>query len=272
MITVVGRARLRVTGGILSHAGLVRDTNEDAVSYVLDGERGALAIVADGMGGHSAGDVASRMAAETVERLYFELGGPPPAVLAEAFAAANRAIHEQSVRDPSCRGMGTTCTALVLRDGAAYLAHIGDSRAYMWRDGGLKQISEDHSLVAELVRDGVLTASQAANSPQRHVILRALGPDPIAQPEIWADGLPVQAGDLFVLCSDGLTDLVGEDAIADMVSRLPPREACAALVQSALAAGGTDNVSVGVFAIEAIAPQPDDTKPTRSVTLRGAMP
>ncbi|HZU89891.1 MAG TPA: protein phosphatase 2C domain-containing protein [Stellaceae bacterium] len=268
--TEIGPAgSLSVSGTMLTHPGLIRQNNEDVVVYVLPDEgkiaaaRGALALVADGMGGHAAGEVASAIAADTVRRLYYALDGTPGAVLEAAFAAANEAIYRRSRTDPACAGMGTTCTALAWRGGAAFLAHIGDSRAYLWRAGCLRQISEDHSLVAQLVRDGALTKAQAAKSPQRHVILRALGTEPTAEPAVWPQGLPLRPGDVFVLCSDGLTDLVDDGTIGDIVGRLSPAEACAALIAAALAAGGADNVSVGVFAIEAARPQASDAETTR---------
>jgi PPM family protein phosphatase len=244
-------APLSLTGMVLSHPGCVRGANEDAVAYVLlaAGNRGMLAVVADGMGGHAAGEVASRIAADTVMRLYQQLDGSPPEVLALCLAEANRLIRERSEAEAACAGMGTTCTVLAVRNGAAFLGHIGDSRAYLLRDGGLRQISEDHSLVAQLVRDGAITEDEAARSPQRHVITRALGLEPSAKPSIWRKGLPLQAGDALVLCSDGLSDLVDDATIASTVRALPPAEACQRLLEQALAAGGTDNVSVGVFAV-----------------------
>src|SRR4029077_1917112 len=250
-ITVAGLSSLRVSGTMLQHPGCVRAVNEDVVAYMIPGEndpeaaRGVLGLVADGMGGHATGDVASRVAAETVLRLYYETDGPPFEALANCFAAANKAIYDQSRSDPACAGMGTTCTVLVFRDGAAFLAHIGDSRAYLWRDASLYQLSEDHSLVAELVRRGELTPEEAMRSPQRHIIVRALGTVPVSEPSIWLDGMQLLAGDVFVLCSDGLTDLVGDATISDVVARLTPFDACRALVDHALAAGGTDNISVG---------------------------
>lgn len=150
--------------------------------------------------------------------------------------------------------MGTTCTVLAVRDGMAYLAHIGDSRAYLLRDRKLRQISEDHSLVAQLVRDGAITEEEAVRSPQRHVIVRALGLEPSVKPYISRKGLPLQAGDALLLCSDGLSDLVDDETIATTVARLPPAEACQELLDRALAAGGTDNISVGVFAVFRLQP------------------
>jgi PPM family protein phosphatase len=269
---------LPVTGTMLSHAGCVREVNEDVVAYILGGEagtpadRGTLALVADGMGGHAAGEVASRIAADTVLRLYFELEGSPPQVLGKCLNAANRAIHERSRADPLCAGMGTTCTVLALRDGAAFLAHVGDSRAYLLSRGKLRQLSDDHSLVAQLVREGALTEEEASRSPERNVIMRALGTEPSAEPTIWPRGYPLQPGDAFVLCSDGLSDLVDDMAIAETVGRLPPFEACQALLDAALAAGGTDNVSVGVFVVGGDRLPPGGSRATRPVELPGGLP
>jgi serine/threonine protein phosphatase PrpC len=251
---VPGSRRLRITAAMLTHPGLVRSQNEDCVCYRLPGENdpdaalGVLALVADGMGGHAAGEVASAMAAETIHHLFYRRAQPVPDALAEGFAAANHAIHQRSRNEPECAGMGTTCTAVVLREDRAWLGHVGDSRAYMIRGGVIHQISEDHSLVAELVRKGDLTPAEANDFPDRNVILRALGIKPRVEPSIWREGLPLLAGDVFVLCSDGLTDLVSNETICQLAGSLPPLEACEALIQAALAGGGHDNVSVGVIA------------------------
>jgi protein phosphatase len=255
-------ASLSFTGAMLSHPGCVREANEDAVAYVLPapsdlaGNHRMLAVVADGMGGHAAGEVASRIAADTVMRLYTRLGGSPPEVLAACLAEANRLICERSEAEAACAGMGTTCTVLAVRNDTAFLAHAGDSRAYLLRDGRLRQISEDHSLVAQLVRDGAITEEEAIRSPQRHVIVRALGLEPSVKPYISRKGVRLQAGDALVLCSDGLSDLVDDETIATTIARLPPAEACQELLNQALAAGGTDNISVGVFAVVSSQPAP----------------
>jgi PPM family protein phosphatase len=236
-----------------SHIGLVRPLNEDFICYVMppDGDpgapRGTLALVADGMGGHAAGEVASALAAEVIRRIYYQLAGGVPDVLAAAFAAANRAILEWSVDNPDCTGMGTTCTALVLRDDKAWLAHIGDSRAYLLRDETLTQLSDDQTLVAQMIRDGLLTAAQAENSPIKNVILQALGAHTDIAPVIWPEPLRLVKGDTLVLCTDGLSGLVPDPVIADIAARLAPHEACDALIEAALAAGGHDNISAGVF-------------------------
>ncbi|MFI4988619.1 MAG: protein phosphatase 2C domain-containing protein [Alphaproteobacteria bacterium] len=247
--------RLFVRGAMRSDLGRVRSNNEDSVACVIPREgdlargRGLLALVADGMGGHAAGEVASLLAAETVLRVYFADGAAPPAALAAGFAAANRAIYERSRDDPVCAGMGTTCTAIALVGDQGFLAHVGDSRAYLLRDRALTQISHDDSLVGEMVRMGKISPEEARHRADRNVILKALGTAPSVEPAIWREGRPLRAGDVFVLCSDGLSDLVENAAIGDTIARLPPAEACEALIASALAAGGHDNVSVGVFAV-----------------------
>jgi len=248
-------AGMEIIGAMRTDTGLVRTLNEDSVAWVTphDDEaannRGSLALVADGMGGHAAGEVASALAADVVRRLYYGLDGPIPQVLASAFAAANRAIIEYAQEHPECRGMGTTCTVLAFRDSQAWLAHIGDSRAYLLRDHHLIQLSEDQTLVAKLVSEGTLTQAEADHSPMHNVILQALGTTSNIKPMIGTKGLPLQAGDVLILCSDGVSNMVPDDQIAEVASRLPPQEACDALIEAALAAGGHDNASLGVFCV-----------------------
>src|SRR5262249_41749957 len=153
-------------------------------------------------------------------------------------------------------GMGTTCTVLALRESEFYLAHIGDSRAYLLRDGELRQISEDHSVVAEMVREGKLTEAEAARSPERNIILRALGMEASLAKSVWREGAPLHEGDIFVLCSDGLSDLVDKPTIEETIAALTPPEACQRLLDLALSAGGIDNISVGVFAVGSARPRP----------------
>ena len=243
---------LRFDAAMMSNVGAVRTLNEDVAVYAApkagDGRgRGSLALVADGMGGHAAGEVASGLAAEIIRRIYFELDGTIPAVLASAFAAANSEIINWAAEHPECAGMGTTCTALALCDGQAWLGHIGDSRAYLLRGTTFTQLSTDQTLVAELVREGKLTPAQAATSPVSNVILQALGMGPEIAPVIWNEPLSLQPGDIVVLCTDGLSGLVADETIADLAGRLPPYDACLALIDTAIAAGGHDNVSVGVL-------------------------
>jgi PPM family protein phosphatase len=248
---------LRFIGAMLSDVGLVRARNEDAVLYIAPqdngaGEsRGGLALVADGMGGHAAGEIASAMAAEIISHLYFELEGSVPDVLTSAFTEANRAILKKSETNAAFKGMGTTCTALALNDGQAWLAHIGDSRAYLLRKGKLEQLSQDQTLVAELMERGELTKDEAENSPMSHVILQALGARPDFQPMVWKEAMPLISGDVLILCSDGLSNMVPDGAIADIAGHLPPHEACQTLIDAALEAGGHDNISLGIFSVVA---------------------
>ncbi|MEJ0015155.1 MAG: Stp1/IreP family PP2C-type Ser/Thr phosphatase [Acetobacteraceae bacterium] len=265
---------LQIVGAMLSHQGCVRTNNEDSVCYVMPrkgdaaADRGVLAIVADGMGGEAAGEVASQIAIDTLQTLYYEMDGSVPDALAASLAAANDAVYRHSRSDKACAGMGTTCTAIVVRDGELFLGHVGDSRAYMMRGGALHQISVDHSLVAALVRDGTLTAEQAAASPDRNVILQALGTRETVDPFLFKEGLPLQPGDVIVLCSDGLSDLVADPRIAEIVAGIPPLDACQTLIDAALAAGGHDNVSVGVFAVTDQLPDAAAAeRPTREINV-----
>jgi PPM family protein phosphatase len=262
---------LSITGTMLTDTGRVREHNEDTVAYSLPNggrlaERELLALVADGMGGHLAGEVASSIAADLVLRLYFERQGSPTERLVNCLSSANQAIYERGQSDPACSGMGTTCTVLAVRGNAAFLGHVGDSRAYLLRSGKLQQISEDHSLVAQMVRDGVLTEEQAAHSPDKNVILRALGNEARVKPTVWREGLPLIAGDALVLCSDGLSDVVEKAQIEEIVREKPPFDACQALIDAALAAGGPDNISVGVFAVAADQGPGSEVRDTRPLS------
>jgi PPM family protein phosphatase len=252
-----------------THVGRIRSVNEDCVCFVTPPQRGtaalrgSLALVADGMGGHAHGEVASALAGEVIPRVYYELEGAVPDVLAAAFTAAHRAILKWGEQNPECAGMGTTCTALALHDDKAWLAHIGDSRAYLWRKATLTQLSDDQTLVAQMMRDGVLTREEAENSPVKNVILQALGAAIDIVPEIWSQPLALLDGDVLILCTDGLWGMVGDAVIADIACRLPPHDACEALIEAALAAGGHDNVSVGVFHVVPNSKAPASRQTTR---------
>jgi PPM family protein phosphatase len=246
---------MQIIGAMRTDPGLVRQLNEDTVAWVtpqdkaIADSRGSLALVADGMGGHAAGEVASTLAADVIRRLYYDLDGPVPKVLTAAFTAANRAILEYAAEHPECKGMGTTCTVLAFRDRQAWLGHIGDSRAYLLRSGEFIQLSEDQTLVAKLVHEGTLTQEEADHSPMHNVILQALGTSQQMRPIIGARGLPLEFGDVLVLCSDGVSGLVPDAKIADIAGRLAPQDACDALIEAALTAGGHDNASLGIFTV-----------------------
>ena len=280
MTTAVPASGLRPEGAMRTDTGAVRTHNEDFVAYIAPQQgdpaaaRGVLVLVADGMGGHAAGEVASEIAVTTVRRVFYELPGSAPEVLASAFMAANRAILDWSNVNPECKGMGTTCTAIVICDDNAWLAHVGDSRAYHWRDGVMTQLSDDQTLVAQMVREGQITAEEAHNSPMSNVILQALGSGPDISPVVWSDPIQLADGDIFVLCTDGLTGVVSDATIAQEIERLPPDEACEALIRAALAAGAPDNVSVGVFRMTSVAQRParESDKPGDTTRQLDALP
>jgi serine/threonine protein phosphatase PrpC len=229
---------MKLATGSATDTGLVRGNNEDA--FLVDGAH-QLFAVADGMGGHRGGEVASRTAIEAL-RAAIASGYP----VNEAIARANAAVLERAAGDTELTGMGTTMTALVVADGQQLLiGHVGDSRAYLLHNGVLRRITDDHSLVEELVREGRLTPEQAESHPQRHVVTRGLGVD--ADVEVDLITIEVIAGDRVVICSDGLTTMVRERDIERLVRNEPdPQRAAELLVDAANRAGGEDNTSIVV--------------------------
>jgi serine/threonine protein phosphatase PrpC len=226
-----------------SDTGRQRTANED--SYFA---RPPLFAVADGMGGAQAGEVASRIAADSFEPA--ERGDQPAESYLRAIAeAANERIHGLAQRDSSVSGMGTTLTALLIEGDEVSIAHVGDSRAYLWRDGELKLLTSDHSLVEELRRQGRLTEEQAQDHPQRSIITRALGPE--AEVDVDTMTYSARPGDAYLICSDGLTTMVKEDRIAEVLaSSQNLDEAVSLLVREANDAGGRDNITVVAFRLE----------------------
>ncbi|MCU1459076.1 MAG: serine/threonine protein phosphatase [Actinomycetia bacterium] len=234
---------MRLLAGAATDVGMVREGNEDG--FLID-DRLQLFAVADGMGGHQAGEVASATALEAL-RASVAAG----TALESAVTAANSAVFEKASADEALRGMGTTLTTLSIDpDGAELLiGHVGDSRAYLIRDGELRQITEDHSLVEELVREGRLTPEQADVHPQRSIITRALGIDA----DVNVDLVPVEIrpGDRILLCSDGLTTMLRTSDIATILRREPdPGRAADLLVDAANAAGGEDNITAVIIEVE----------------------
>jgi PPM family protein phosphatase len=229
--------------------GRQRSDNEDSLFV-----RAPIFVVADGMGGAQAGEVASKTAADSFDRDLPE--GPPERFLRETIEEANRRIHELARTDPSRAGMGTTITAAIVdaRGEEVGIGHVGDSRAYRLREGKLEQLTRDHSLVEEMRRKGQITDAQAEDHPQRSIITRALGPEP--QVEVDLRTVPATPGDVFLLCSDGLTTMVGEERIAAVLAAAGSmREAVRALVDEANGAGGRDNITALAFRLgDAAAP------------------
>lgn len=226
-----------------SDVGLRRKVNEDR--YALAPELG-LYLVADGMGGHSAGQVASELAADAARRAIQTLEGAS-ASLAEklryAVASANRVIYGAAQQRPELSGMGTTLVAFLGDTTRAALAHVGDSRAYLVRGGRIRQLTDDHSIVGDLLRRREISEDAAREHPHRHVLTRALGVRPAVEPDL-AELTP-QPGDVFVLCSDGLTNHVADQEIAKAIADEPDlHEACESLIELANARGGEDNSTV----------------------------
>jgi len=247
---------------VATHTGRKRRHNEDA--YVC---QPPLFAIADGMGGARAGEVASRLAAAALQS--GEVDGNGKERVTALIQAANRSVYERSSQDAEVAGMGTTMTVALVEDATVTLGHVGDSRAYVLRDGELEQLTDDHSLVAELVRGGKLSAEEAEHHPQRSVITRALGTDP----DVDVDTFTVEAedGDVFVLCSDGLTDMVGDDEIGRVLagSRENLKEAAEELVRRANKAGGQDNITVVAFEMT---DEPDEQTLERTVEQTQPMP
>ena len=237
----------------LTDPGRRRRHNEDA--YVCEPP---LFAIADGMGGAQAGELASRLAAAVVGRANAD-GRTGRELVVGLIEDANRSVYERAVGDESASGMGTTMTVALAEDDHVWIGHVGDSRAYLLRDGALEQLTDDHSLVAELVRSGRLTPDEAGTHPHRSVITRALGTDA----EVAVDVMAVQTkpGDVFVLCSDGLSSMVGDEAIRGALEQHGDDldEAARVLVDAANAAGGEDNITVVLFEATGSAEVLDET-------------
>ncbi len=244
---------LQVTFAQGTDVGIVRDHNEDWVMIEDPNDpamrrKGRLFIVADGMGGYQAGEVASQMAGETVRREYYaDPSTDPTARLRNAVQAANGEVYRSAQGSTSHAGMGTTMVVTALIDNKAYIASVGDSRAYVVHQGVLSQITQDHSFVGEQIRAGILTKEQARVHPQRNVITRALGSQSAVQVDTFVGDL--SGGDVLVMCTDGLTGHVPEDRIRDVVTQLPPDQAVAQLIQMAKEDGGTDNITTIVLRV-----------------------
>jgi serine/threonine protein phosphatase PrpC len=234
--------------------GRQRNANEDSVFT-----RAPLFVVADGMGGAQAGEVASKTAAESFDRELPQ--GPPERVLKQTIETANRTIHERARNDADLAGMGTTITAAIvdLESEEVAIGHVGDSRAYRLRGGRFERLTRDHSLVEEMRRKGQLTEAQAEDHPQRSIITRALGPEP--EVEVDLQTVPAQPGDVFLICSDGLTTMLGDEQIGQILARATAMDsAVRALVDEANRAGGRDNITVIAFRLGDAAAAPPATE------------
>lgn len=250
---------MTIEHAFLSDRGRVRLNNEDACGQFIPTspeqleEMGAVFVVADGMGGHRGGEIASRIAVRTILAFYSANADEDRSqALTRAFREANTTILQESVADSTLFGMGTTCTAVALHRGRAYFAHVGDSRAYLMRAGDVTQLTRDHSIVGEMVRSGIISDEDARNHPRRNVITRSLG----AQEDIAADTqttpLTLEVGDRFILCSDGLTTYLADSDIAEIMRENGPEDACKKMVKLANTRGGRDNITVMVVEVKTV--------------------
>jgi PPM family protein phosphatase len=262
----------------LTEAGPHRETNEDSIGCFAPVDalalqrKGYLYVVADGLGGHNAGEVASSSAVAKLGEEYYSPSNHTriePA-LRQAVQAANLRIHELTHRHPEYRSMETTLSAIVIAGAQAYIAHVGDTRVYHWRAGHLTQLTSDHSEAAELVRMRILKAEKVREHPGRNTLTRTLGSRLIPRPDYLRQ--PVAAGDQFLLCSDGLWSEVEDAEIADVLALHPPATACRELVERALARDCLDNVSIQVVRVTSIAeaaPSPSRNGWLSSIFQRG---
>jgi PPM family protein phosphatase len=256
---------LELEAGGLTDAGPHRETNEDSIGCFappdpLAGERkGYLYVVADGLGGHSAGEVASSSAVARLGEEYYSPSSQTriePA-LRQAVQAANLRIHELTHRHPEYRSMETTLSAVAIAGAQAYVAHIGDTRVYHWRAGRLSQLTSDHSEAAELVRMRILKPDKVRDHPGRNTLTRTLGSRLIPRPDYLRQ--PISAGDQFVLCSDGLWSELEDAELADVLGQCDPPQACRELVDRVLARECLDNVSVQVIKILSVPHTPPES-------------
>jgi PPM family protein phosphatase len=251
------KAQAVVKMGAKTDLGRVRENNEDKFEFFepedesMLATRGSFYAVADGMGGHAAGQIASELALKTIVNSYYgDTTGDVEHTLLRAVQQANSLIHDTARAIVERSGMGTTITAAVVRGNELYVAQVGDSRAYLVRDGGISQITHDHSWVSEQVRLGALSEEEAQASPFRNVITRSLGATPGVEPDVYSERL--KEGDVVVLCTDGLSGNVSPEEIRQITEGKGPSLAAKELVDLANERGGSDNVTVLVLAVREI--------------------
>jgi protein phosphatase len=239
----------------LTDLGCQRHNNEDSFTVWEPPsedqlmKKGRLAIVADGMGGHEGGQEASRLAVDCIQKIYSTGSGDPQTLLSSGFAAAHQCIQEYAKAHPHLHGMGTTATAAVVFPSQLFFAHVGDSRLYMIRGGSITRLTHDHSYVGRLVENGVLSSEEAEGHPQRHILTAALGSGPDVVPDVSLSPVPLSAGDIIILCTDGLWGVVDDHEIQRIVSSASLPEACRQLIAAARAKGGPDNITVQLLRI-----------------------
>jgi protein phosphatase len=245
---------LFVKAVIKTDLGNVRTNNEDAGSFftVTDEktarEKGYLLLVADGMGGHNAGEIASKMAIEVISEEYFKLNSERNAerALAKAFERANKKIFDTAAANESCRGMGTTCTAVVIIGQTIYYAHAGDSRAYLYKNNTITRLTEDHTYVQQLVKNGDISPEEADTHPQRNILTNAMGTKPALRVDTGKSTATFNENDILLLCSDGLYDYFNDEELAAALANGSLQDIAGNLIAEAKRRGGKDNITVGL--------------------------
>ncbi|HWT83215.1 MAG TPA: protein phosphatase 2C domain-containing protein [Candidatus Methylomirabilis sp.] len=239
----------------LTDAGTVREVNEDSIGFWRCGE-GFLLAVADGLGGHNSGEVASALALEVMAREMARAPGTGPLMrsLKRAAQQANLEIYQKSITVPDLHGMGTTLTASLIAGNTLVAAHIGDSRLYLFRNGVLSQLTKDHTSVQDQVAYGILSPEEARTHPDRHKLTNYLGHDLITAVDTLK--MDIQSGDVLVQCSDGIHDVISESEMTQLLHESRPEDVCRAAVQRSRDAGGFDNMSLQVAAVVSCAAPP----------------
>lgn len=255
---------------ILSDIGCVRKRNEDSSTILYlrsqnDKAPGLLALVADGMGGHKAGNHASQLAVQIICDSISIVSKPSESNLEQAFLKANEVIFQEASENADFAGMGTTATALLIVEGSGWMAHVGDSRLYCLRNNQLKQLSQDHTLVANLVSNGFITKEQAKSHPDRNVLDRAMGTHKHLQ--IMHTPIDITRGNIFILCSDGLHDLVSDEEIQEKFINYSLQASCNQLIDLARSRGGFDNISIVSVRCEKSAPPPPIPSTRDAITI-----
>lgn len=250
---------LQLTVACKTDLGRVRDNNEDKFEYYIPSDAATLArrgnafLVCDGMGGHNAGQIASELACKTFLEVYYSHPAADPAAAAVAATdAANRYVRDVGLAIPSRRGMGTTLSGLILIQDQALIVQVGDSRTYRLRQGELRQLSPEHTWIEEVIANGIMSREEAEAHPYKHVITRAIGTEPTVPVDVLPETL--EAGDLFLLCSDGLTNHVKDPRLCQLLQEFGPSEAAWKLVAEALADGGSDNCTALIVRVDSITP------------------
>lgn len=258
---------------VRSDLGNIRLNNEDMGMYYriadenIIREKGYLLVVADGMGGHQAGEVASRMATEILSQEYFKNGnGNIEKNLHKAFELANKKIYDMSSSNAAYHGMGTTCTALIVAEQTIYYAHVGDSRAYMFKNNSISRITEDHTYVQELVKKGEITAKEAETHPKRNILTNAMGTKPSLRIDTGKFNISFEKNDRLLLCSDGLYDYLKDEELSEILKTKTLQEAAEYMIQEAKKRGGHDNITV-VLAEKTEVEKETTSKETRDFDL-----